>query len=145
MPIDVAHLLGLNGGCVQEHAEFQYFICPRDAAGTKTDHTNGHHCQNATAIHDFILPVFFGIVVLLCSQLAGTRKYGSRSGDGQQIADLPEETVAFELHFLLHFAEHRFPIRRIEQVVVVGGNVPAHADGAQRFAQVVIGTNAVRR
>jgi len=53
MSIDVAHLLSLDGGSVHEHAEFQHFIRSRDVAGTKTDNTNGHHCKNATAIHDF--------------------------------------------------------------------------------------------
>ena len=69
MSIDVAHLLGLDRGCVHEHAEFQHFVRFRDAAGTKTDHTNGHHCKNATAIYDFILPVFFGIG-LGCQRIA---------------------------------------------------------------------------
>src|SRR6478672_7898966 len=57
MPIDIAHLLGLDGGCVQEHAEFHRFIRSPDVAGTKSDHANGHHCKNATAIHDFTPPV----------------------------------------------------------------------------------------
>jgi hypothetical protein len=53
VPIDVAHLLGLNRGCVHEHAEFQHFIRSRDIADTKPDTTNGHHCKNSTVIHDF--------------------------------------------------------------------------------------------
>src|SRR5579872_5856978 len=57
MPIDIAHLLGLDGGCVQEHAEFHHFIRSRDVAGTKSDHANGHHCKNAPAAHDLTPPV----------------------------------------------------------------------------------------
>jgi hypothetical protein len=57
MPIDITHLLGLDGRYVQEHAEFEHFIRSRDAAGTKTDHANGRNCKNATALHEFILPV----------------------------------------------------------------------------------------
>src|SRR5580704_6687484 len=65
MPLDVAHLLVLDEGCVQEHAEFQHFIRSRDAAGTKTGHANGHHNNNATAAHDFILPVLIRVARLV--------------------------------------------------------------------------------
>jgi hypothetical protein len=53
MSFDVADLLSLDGGSVHEHTEFQHFIRSCDVVGTKADNTNGHHCKNATAIHDF--------------------------------------------------------------------------------------------
>jgi hypothetical protein len=51
----------LHRYCARENAEFQYFIRFRDIAGTKSDHASGHHCKNATAIHDFSLPVLITV------------------------------------------------------------------------------------
>src|SRR5580704_6660394 len=72
MPIDIAHLLGLDGGCVQEHAEFHHFIRSRDVAGTKSDHANGNHCKNAAAVHDFTPPVLSPQMIGSSDQLRTT-------------------------------------------------------------------------
>jgi hypothetical protein len=57
MPVDVADLLGLDGGCVHKYPEFQRFIRSRDAAGAKTDHADGRQTKHAMSIHDVTLPL----------------------------------------------------------------------------------------